>query len=134
MVILPLVRLCGANKNVAGTVHLKTLLDQDLLVAGGNSVRNHPGRAASPAEPVADRLRCKKIMRAWRPGFPIDSFAAKKYKDFPPLRARYSGGTVEIEPEFCAVSSERRATMVKACLWRQSGIGAESSKSVGSVR
>ena len=100
MVILPLVRLCGANKNVAGTVHLKTLLDQDLLVAGGNSVRNHPGRAASRGGTGGRIVSVVKDHAGVETGFPIDSFAANKVQELSTAAREIFGGTVEIEPEF----------------------------------
>src|SRR5260370_32584907 len=43
--------LCGANKNVAGTVHFQSLLDQNPLIAGSYGVRHHPGGAASGGGP-----------------------------------------------------------------------------------
>jgi hypothetical protein len=38
--------LRGVNRNVAGTAYFAALLDQNLLIARSNGVRDHPGGAA----------------------------------------------------------------------------------------
>ena len=43
LVIPPTTVPGGAHKNTAGTVRFEALLNQDLLVASGNAVGNHPG-------------------------------------------------------------------------------------------
>jgi hypothetical protein len=44
-------------------VHFETLLDQDLLIAGSNRVRDHPGGAASGGGP-GGRILSVLISRA----------------------------------------------------------------------
>jgi hypothetical protein len=100
MVILPLVRLCGANKNAAGTVHFETLLDQDLLVAGGNAVRDHPGGAASRGGTGGGVVTVVENHAGVETGFGIDSFAANKVKKLSAAARQIFGGTFEIEAEF----------------------------------
>jgi len=51
------------TKSAAGTVHFETLLDQDLLIAGSNRVRDHPGGAASGGGP-GGRILSVLISRA----------------------------------------------------------------------
>ena len=53
MVIVPIFRLGGANKNATGTVHFQSLLNQNLLLAGRNPVATIHAAQHPAAEPVA---------------------------------------------------------------------------------
>ena len=69
-----------AEKYAAGTVHFEALLDQDLLIAGRNGVRDHPGGAASGGGPGGRIFSVVKEHAGVEAGFGIDGFAANKIK------------------------------------------------------
>ena len=98
--VLPVIVPGRANKNAAGSVHFETLLDQNLLVAGSNSVRNHPGGAASRRRTGRRIVSVVKDHAGVKTGLRIDSFAANKVQKLSPAAREIFGGTVEIEAEF----------------------------------
>src|SRR5208282_2057380 len=99
LVILPIVLLCGANKNAAGTMHFEPLLDQDLLIARSNAVRNHPGGAASGGRSSGRIFSVVKNHAGVEAGFGIDGFAANKIEESPSAAREIFGSAVEIEAE-----------------------------------
>jgi len=130
MVILSLVRLCGANKNVAGRCisrpcSIRPARRWRQLRAQPSRPRSIPRRNLWP-----DRLRCRRSCGRGD-GLSDRQFRGKQSTGtFPPLRARYSAARSRSSRSLCAVSSEARATMVKGMPVETVWIGAESSKSV----
>src|SRR5271165_6833800 len=76
LVILPIILLRGANKNTTGTVHFESLLDQNLLLAGRDTVRHHPGGAASGGRTGSRIVAAVKNHPRVQTGFRIDRLAA----------------------------------------------------------
>ena len=99
MVILPIIQPGGANENATGTVHFQALLDQNLLLAGSNAVRDHPRGTASGGGSGGGIVSVVKNHASVEAGLGIDGFAANKVKEFSATRREIFGGAVEIEAQ-----------------------------------
>jgi hypothetical protein len=93
MVIL----LAGANKNATGTVHLKALLDQNLLLARRHTMGNHPGRAASGRGTGGGIVAAVKDHAGVKASLGIYGLSANEVKEFSAARREIFGGPAEIE-------------------------------------
>src|SRR5258708_36853370 len=99
LVIMPVIQLGRANENAAGTVHFEALLDQNLLLAGSNAVRDHPGGAASGGGACGRVVSIVKDHTGMEAGFRIDGLAAHKVKEFSAATRKIFSGAVEIKAE-----------------------------------
>ncbi len=91
--------LCSANKNATGTTHLEALLDQNVLVAGGHVVCNHPGGAASGGGPGGRIVSIVKNHAGVESRFGVDGLATNEIKEFAAAASEIFSGAVKIEAE-----------------------------------
>src|ERR1700678_3513924 len=82
MVITLFAVCCGTHKNVAWTVHFEPLLDQNLLIAGSNPMRDHPGCATSGGGPSRRIVSVVKNHAGMKPSLGIVGFATNKVNEF----------------------------------------------------
>src|SRR5580698_1461879 len=97
MVITVMIDLSRAHKNVARAVHFEPLLDQNLLIAGGDAMPNHPGCAASSGGTGSGIVSVVKNHAGVKPGFRIDSFPANKIKEFSAAAREIFRSAVDVE-------------------------------------
>jgi len=87
----------GADENAAGTLHFEALLDQDLLIAGGNCVRGHPGRTATGGGSGGGIFSVVEKHARMQPGFGVDGLAGNEVKEPSSAAVQVFSGTILIE-------------------------------------
>src|SRR5208283_2023336 len=89
--------LAGAHKNATGTVHFQPLLDQNLLLARGHAMGNHPSRAASGGGARGGIVSAIKKHAGVEAGFGVDRFAANEVKELSAARREIFAAAAEIK-------------------------------------
>ena len=89
----------GAYKNVAGPVHFQSLLDQNLFIAGGDTMRDHPCGATSRRRSRSRIVPIVKNHARMQAGFRIHRLSANEVKEFPAGAPEILSGAIEIESE-----------------------------------
>jgi hypothetical protein len=97
LVVVSIALARRAHKNVAGTVHFEALLDQNLLIASSDAVRDHPRGTTSGGGPCCRIVSVVKNHTGVKAGFGIDSFAANKVKEFPAAAREIFRSAIDIE-------------------------------------
>src|ERR1039457_3960073 len=99
LVIVLALPLCRTHENAAWTVHFEPLFDLHLLIAGGHTVRDHPGRAAARRRTRRRILSVIKNHARMQPRVGVDGFAADKIQKFSSAARQVFCRARHIDPE-----------------------------------
>lgn len=119
----------GANKNIAGAVYFSSLLDENLLVARGEAVSNHPGGTASGSGTGCGIVSAIKNHAGVEAGFGVEGFAGDEVEKLSAGAREIFGSSFEVELEVLQSLEGGSGAMVKGTPVETVWMGAESSKS-----